>query len=233
MIFICNNEGVSSSPRLLPTTRMLSMRGVAVDHEGHPALRGIDVDAHAGRLLVVSGPNGSGKSTLLGAAAGLVVPQRGSVEVRPGTRIALVPQSTPLPPHLPLTVHDLVAMGTWGRLGSWRPARKADRAAVADAIETVGLTHLTRRRIGALSGGQRQRALLAQALVQRADLVLLDEPMAALDAHSRAIIADAVDLLASTGAAVVAVTHDPGEFRRIDDRLELEDGLVAATVRAR
>ncbi|WP_429458051.1 zinc ABC transporter ATP-binding protein AztA [Microbacterium sp. ZKA21] len=222
-----------SSSLLLPTTHMLSMRGVAVDHEGHPALRGIDVDAHAGRLLVVSGPNGSGKSTLLGAAAGLVVPQRGSVEVRPGTRIALVPQSTPLPPRLPLTVHDLVAMGTWGRLGSWRPARKADRAAMADAIETVGLTHLTRRRIGALSGGQRQRALLAQALVQRADLVLLDEPMAALDAHSRAIIADAVDLLASTGAAVVAVTHDPGEFRRIDDRLELEDGLVAATVRAR
>ena len=224
---------MSSSPLLLPTTRVLSMRGVAVDHEGHPALRGIDVDAHAGRLLVISGPNGSGKSTLLSVAAGLVVPQRGSVEVRPDTRIALVPQSTPLPAHLPLTVHDLVAMGTWARLGAWRPARRADRAAVADAVETVGLTDLSRRRIGTLSGGQRQRALLAQALVQRADLVLLDEPMAALDRHSRVIIADAVDLLASTGAAVVAVTHDPGEFRRIDDRLKLEDGLVATAVRAR
>ena len=205
---------------------MLTLRSVAVDHDGHPALRGIDVDAHAGRLLVVSGPNGSGKSTLLSVAAGLIAPQRGSAEVRPGTRIALVPQSTPLSAHLPLTVHDLVAMGTWARLGSWRPARRADRAAVADAIETVGLTQLSRRRIGALSGGQRQRALLAQALVQRADLVLLDEPMAALDAHSRAIVADAVDLLASTGAAVVAVTHDPGEFRQVDDRLELDDGRV-------
>lgn len=224
---------MSSASLLLPTTRVLTLRGVAVDHDGHPALRGIDVDAHAGRLLVVSGPNGSGKSTLLSAAAGLVVPQTGSVEVRPGTRIALVPQSTPLPAHLPLTVHDLVAMGTWARLGSWRPARRADRSSVADAIETVGLAQLSRRRIGALSGGQRQRALLAQALVQRADLVLLDEPMAALDAHSRTIVADAVDLLASTGAAVVAVTHDPGEFRRIDDRLELDDGRVTETVRAR
>ncbi|WP_406248897.1 zinc ABC transporter ATP-binding protein AztA [Microbacterium sp. M] len=224
---------MSSASLLLPTTRVLTLRGVAVDHDGHPALRGIDVDAHAGRLLVVSGPNGSGKSTLLSVAAGLVVPQRGSVEVRPGTRIALVPQSTPLPAHLPLTVHDLVAMGTWARLGSWRPARRADRAAVADAIETVGLAQLSLRRIGALSGGQRQRALLAQALVQRADLVLLDEPMAALDAHSRTIVADAVDLLASTGAGVVAVTHDPGEFRRIDDRLELDDGRVTETVRAR
>lgn len=223
---------VSSSPLLLPTTRVLSMRGIAVDHDGHPALRGIDVDAHAGRLLVVSGPNGSGKSTLLSVAAGLLAPRSGSIEVRPGTRIALMPQSTPLPAHLPLTVLDLVAMGTWSRLGWWRPARRADRTAVADAVETVGLTELSRRRIGALSGGQRQRAMLAQALVQRADLVLLDEPMAALDAQSRTIIADAVDQLAATGAAVVAVTHDPGEFRRIDDRLELEDGLVAETLRA-
>lgn len=220
-----------SSPSLLPTTRVLSMRDVAVDHDGHPALRGIDVDAHAGRLLVVAGPNGSGKSTLLTVAAGLVSPQRGSVVVRSGSRIALVPQSTPLPPHLPLTVHDLVAMGTWARLGSWRPARRADRSAVADAVETVGLTALSRRRIGTLSGGQRQRALLAQALVQRADLVLLDEPMAALDARSRTIVADAVDQLVSTGAAVVAVTHDPAEFHRIDDRLELEDGRVVALAR--
>ncbi|WP_460796474.1 zinc ABC transporter ATP-binding protein AztA [Microbacterium sp. GXF0217] len=221
---------MQSSTPLLPTTRVLSMRGVAVDHDGHPALRGIDVDAFAGRLLVVSGPNGSGKSTLLSVAAGLLAPHSGSVEVRPGIRTALVPQSTPLPAHLPLTVTDLVSMGTWARLGSWRPARRADRAAVADALEAVGLTDLSRRRIGALSGGQRQRALLAQALVQRADLVLLDEPMAALDAHSRTIVADAVDQLASTGASVVAVTHDPGEFHRIDDRLLLEDGLVAALV---
>ncbi|WP_243229570.1 zinc ABC transporter ATP-binding protein AztA [Microbacterium sp. CIAB417] len=218
-----------SSSALLPTTRVLSLRDVAVDHDGHRALRGVDLDAHAGRLVVVSGPNGSGKSTLLSVAAGLLVPRHGSVEVRRGARVALVPQSTPLPPHLPLTVADIVAMGTWARLGAWRPARKTDRALVAEAIAGVGLTDLTRRPIGTLSGGQRQRALLAQALVQRADLVLLDEPMAALDARSRAIIADAVDQLTATGAAVVAVTHDPGEFRRIDQRVELEDGRVVVS----
>lgn len=217
---------VSSSPLLLPTTRVLSLRDIVVYRDGHPALRGVDVDAHAGHLLAIIGPNGSGKSTLLSVAAGLLPPRSGTVELRPGLRVALVPQSTPLPAHLPLTVTDIVTMGTWGRLGVWRPARRADRALVADAVDTVGLAALARRPIGSLSGGQRQRALLAQALVQRADLVLLDEPMAGLDAHSRAIIAETIDQLTATGSGVIAVTHDITEFTSIDDALELQDGRV-------
>lgn len=221
--------GVSSSSLLLPTTLLLTMRDIAVDRDGHPALRAVDADAHAGRLLAVTGANGSGKSTLLAVAAGLLVPHRGTVDLRPGLRIALVPQSTPLAAHLPLHVTDIVTMGTWGRLRAWRPARRADRDLVVDAIETVGLTDLARRPIGTLSGGQRQRALLAQALVQRADLVLLDEPMAGLDAHSRAIIAKTIDQLTAAGSAVLAVTHDIAEFTSIDDILELQDGRVVRT----
>ena len=159
-------------------------------------------------------------------AAGLLTPQRGIVDLRPGIRIALVPQSTPLAPHLPLSVTDIVTMGTWGRLGAWRPARRADREIVRDAIATVGLADLSRRPIGTLSGGQRQRALLAQTLVQRADLVLLDEPMAGLDARSREIIAATIDRLTETGSGVIAVTHDVAEFASVDDVLELQDGRV-------
>lgn len=215
---------VSSTPHLLPTTRVLSLRDIAVDRDGHPALRGVDAEAHAGRLLAVVGANGSGKSTLLAVAAGLLTPHRGFVDLRPGLRVAFVPQSTPLPSHLPLNVTDIVTMGTWGRLGAWRPARRADRALVADAIDTVGLTDLARRPVGTLSGGQRQRALLAQALVQRADLVLLDEPMAGLDSRSRVIIAATIAQLAATGSGVIAVTHDITEFTAVDDVLELQDG---------
>lgn len=215
---------VALSPLLLPTTRVLSLRDIAVDRDGHPALRGVDAEAHAGRLLTVVGANGSGKSTLLAVAAGLLTPHRGIVDLRPGLRIALVPQSTPLPPHLPLRVTDLVTMGTWSRLGAWRPARRADRDRVKDAIATVGLTELARRPIGTLSGGQRQRAILAQALVQRADLVLLDEPMAGLDSRSRSIIAETIGQLTATGCGVIAVTHDITEFTAVDDVLELQDG---------
>lgn len=220
MIFICNTGRM----RTTIATRVLMLAGVSVDLDGHPALRGVTAQAHAGRLLAVVGPNGSGKSTLLAVAAGLLTPTTGSVDRRKGMRIALVPQSTHLPPHLPLTVRDIVTMGTWAALGAWRPARRTDRARVRDAITTVGLTDVARRPIGAVSGGQRQRTLLAQALVQRADLVLLDEPMAGLDAASRRIIADAVAQLTSDGAAVIAVTHDLAEFSGIDDVLELADG---------
>lgn len=218
--------GVSSPPQLLPTTRVLSLSDIAVDLDGHPALRGVDAEAHAGRLLAVTGANGSGKSTLLAVAAGLLTPHRGIVDLRPGIRIALVPQSTPLAPHLPLSVTDIVTMGTWGRLGSWRPSRRADRDLVHEAIATVGLADLARRPIGTLSGGQRQRALLAQALVQRADLVLLDEPMAGLDSRSRQIIAATIEQLTATGSGVIAVTHDVDEFTTVDDVLELQDGRV-------
>lgn len=212
------------SPPLLPTTRLLSLRDIAVDRDGHPALRGIDMHVHAGRLHVVVGANGSGKSTLIAVAAGLLIPHRGVVESRRDLRIALVPQSTPLSAHLPLSVADIVTMGTWGALGAWRPARRTDRERIADAIAIVGLSDLSRRPIGTLSGGQRQRALLAQALVQRADLVLLDEPMAGLDSRSRTIIATAIDRLTTDGAGVIAVTHDVAEFARVDDLLELRDG---------
>lgn len=219
-------RGVSSPALPLPTTHVISLCDIAVDLDGHAALRGVDAHAHAGRLLAVVGPNGSGKSTLLSVAAGLITPQRGTVSVRPKTRIALVPQSTPLAAHLPLSVTDIVAMGSWGRLGAWRRARTSDRAAVTDAIASVELTPLARRPIGALSGGQRQRTLLAQALVQRADLVLLDEPMTGLDTRSRAIIADTITRLTQTGAAVIVVTHDASELASIDDVIELNDGLV-------
>lgn len=221
-------DGVLLSPLPLPTTRLLSLCAIAADRDGHQALRGVDAEAHARRVLGVVGPNGSGKSTLLEVAAGLLTPHQGTVDRRPGLRIAFVPQSTPLAAHLPLSVTDIVTMGTWGRLGAWRPARRADRALVANAIDTVELNDLARRPIGTLSGGQRQRALLAQALVQRADLVLLDEPMAGLDSRSRSIIANTIDQLAESGSGVIAVTHDLTEFTSVDDVLELQDGRAVS-----
>lgn len=224
MIFICNNEHMTTPP--LTTTRVLSVRDVGVTHGDHVALQGVTAAFYAGRLCAIVGPNGSGKSTLLDVAAGLREPQYGSVERQRGIRIALLAQSTPLPAHLPLTVRDVVTMGTWARLGPWRRRRPADRSIVESALAAVELTAQARRPISALSGGQRQRALLAQALAQRADLVLLDEPMSALDTRSRQIIADTLHHLVTSGTAVVAATHDPGEFTAVDDLIELREGRL-------
>lgn len=182
--------------------------GVHVDLGGRPVLRGIDLEALPGEVTAVVGPNGAGKSTLLSVLAGLVQPHAGSVEHADAASIAFVPQRSALSDRLPITVGELVAMGRWQHTGFWRPLSPADRAIVAGALETVGMTPLRRRPVSELSGGQRQRALIAQGLAQRAGLLLLDEPMAGLDAFARDAVADAISSATAAGTAVVAVTHD-------------------------
>lgn len=186
--------------------------GVEVDVAGHPVLRGTDLTARAGRITAVAGPNGSGKSTLIGVLAGLIRPRAGLVQHAFPGDLALVPQDSPLSGRLPLTVGELVAMGRWRHAGPWRPLSRHDRAIVDESLEVVGLAQLRRRPIGALSGGQRQRALLAQGLAQRARLLLLDEPMSALDDVSVAGVNAALAAATDAGAAVVVVTHDLGEL---------------------
>jgi zinc/manganese transport system ATP-binding protein len=189
--------------------------GVDVDLAGHPVLRDIDLTAQAGQITAIVGPNGSGKSTLIGVLAGLIRPRAGQVEHAFPGDLALVPQDSALSGQLPLTVGELVAMGRWRRAGFWRPLSHDDRAIIDESLETVGLTELRRRPVGALSGGQRQRALLAQGLAQRARLLLLDEPMSALDDASVSGANAALTAAMDAGAAVVVVTHDLSELSRV------------------
>ncbi len=227
-VFICDTGRVFSST-VIPTRRRLvaELRGVTVAFDGHVALRGIDLDISRDEVLAIVGANGSGKSTLLAVAAGLLSPASGTVDRAPGTRVGLVPQTSNDGARLPLTVSDLVAMGRWRERGPFLPLRRSDRTRIADAIETVGLTPLSRRPLGLLSGGQRQRAHIAQALAQDADLLLLDEPMSGLDAASREAVASALATVARTGVAVVAVTHDLAELGEVDAVCRLVDGRIA------
>lgn len=190
--------------------------GLDLDVAGHPVLRGIDVTAYAGEVTAIVGPNGSGKSTLVAALAGLLRPRAGRIEHAAPHEIALVPQQTVLSDRLPITVGELVAMGRWRRTGFWRPLDHDDRAIITESLEAVELVELRRSPVCALSGGQRQRALLAQGLAQRAPLLLLDEPMTALDVASRRAVNGAVEAAASAGAAVVVVTHDLDDLTRVD-----------------
>ncbi|MFE3545763.1 zinc ABC transporter ATP-binding protein AztA [Nocardia sp. NPDC059177] len=181
-----------------------------------------------GRITAIVGPNGSGKSTLLGVLAGTVAARSGTVERTTTRRPAIVVQHTAIPSTLPITVRDAVAMGRWAHRGPWRRLTRADRALAQRCLERMDLTELATRRLDSLSGGQRQRTLLAQALAQESDLLLLDEPATGLDTASQARISEVLDEVAATGVTIVAATHDRVEAGRAAHCLLLRDGRAVA-----
>ncbi|NHC24310.1 ATP-binding cassette domain-containing protein [Nocardioides sp. IC4_145] len=199
----------------------VAAQGLCYAHDAEDVLHDVSVAVPRGAVTVVCGPNGAGKSTLVELLAGVLEPRRGNV-VRHG-RIALVVQRPAVPDTLPVTVRDVVTMGTWSR----RRPRAEARRAVDEAIARVSLTGFEDRPLSTLSGGQRQRALLAQGVVQEADVLLLDEPAAGLDAASRdttrtILRAEARD----RGAAVVCVSHDEDSIRSADRVIRLAEGRL-------
>jgi manganese transport system ATP-binding protein len=204
--------------------------GLTVARGRTPALRDVDLTIEAGTITALVGPNGSGKSTFLHAVSGLVAPERGELAVlglsprdaRP--RVAYVLQRTRLSAVLPISVREVVAMGSWMR----EESRAERRAAVDDALARLGLGDLADRQLVELSGGQRQRALVAQGLVQRADLLLLDEPLAGLDLPAAGAIAAVLVEERRRGATVVLATHDLAEAEQADAVVLLSGRVVAA-----
>jgi manganese/iron transport system ATP-binding protein len=187
---------------------------VSTGYGVRPAVEHATLTVEAGTLLAVVGPNGAGKSTLLKVMAGLLPVWTGRVEVlgeRPGKaahRIAYVPQAELVDWQFPVTVEGVVAMGRYPRLGWVRRPGAADRRAVADALELVGMADHTGTQIGELSGGQRRRVFLARALAAEPDLFLLDEPVTGVDATTQEDIMDILEGQAASGKTVVATTHD-------------------------
>jgi len=188
---------------------------------------------HAMTALV--GPNGAGKSTLLKGILGLTpVHDRDSVRFFGGPldsardRIAYLPQRSELDWDFPATAIDIVAMGTYRRLGLFRRVGRAARREAQDALELVGLGGLAARPISELSGGQRQRVLVARALAQRADLLLLDEPFANVDEATERTIARVLRDLAARGATILAVHHDLSTVREEFDEAIMLDRTVVS-----
>lgn len=207
------------------TPHAARLRGVTVLFPGAHALIDADVDIPAGRITALVGPNGAGKSTLLEVLAGVRRPTAGVREVHART-VGFVPQRIRLPDRLPVTAHDVVSVGTWGRRRLRRPTPAEARDAVRLALARMDLAGIADRPFGSLSGGQRQRALLAQGLARRADLLLLDEPTTALDRESAERIRAVIREEADAGAAVVCVSHDGGLIDSADLRVSLREGRI-------
>ena len=187
---------------------------VSVGYEDKVVLEDVDLELAAGSLTAVVGPNGGGKSTLLKLIAGLLEPWGGTISVlggRPGEHaraVAYVPQAEAVDWSFPVAAADVVMMGRYPRLGPLRRPGSRDHAAVAHALELVGMTAHARRQIGALSGGQRRRVFLARALASQPDLYLLDEPVTGVDNATQEDLMTVLDAEARSGKTVIASTHD-------------------------
>jgi len=195
------------------------------------ALREVSLRVPPGARVALVGPNGSGKSTLLKTAAGLLPVRGGRVRIYgnpPGAchhRVAYLPQRTEVDWRFPIDVRRLVLTGRYVHLGWLRRPGPDDWAIVDAALEQLGLSALAGRQVGQLSGGQQQRALLARALVQGADLLLLDEPLNAVDATTRAIVAETLAAAHAAGKTAVVATHDLGRLETdFDGAIYLSEG---------
>ncbi|WP_367306996.1 metal ABC transporter ATP-binding protein [Alicyclobacillus acidocaldarius] len=213
----------------------IAFRNLTVSYGSLPVFAHLTGEIQAGQLVGVLGPNGAGKSTLLKALAGLIRPIEGSVEIdgkpvkRRNAAIGYVPQAVQLDEDVPLTGRDLVGLGLDGhRLGFPLPTRRR-RDAIEAALAEVNALHLADRRIGRLSGGERQRLLIAQAIVSKPRVLLLDEPLNNLDLASTHQVVDLVKRLAHEGQmAVLLVAHDVNPLiDRADEILYLANGRMA------
>ena len=211
----------------------ITCRDLAVGYGGRPVVEGIDVALQPGQWLAVIGTNGSGKSTLLKTLAGLIAPAAGGVEVATTgdaagrASVSYLSQSHEQGFLLPIRSRDVVCMGRWPARGLTGRLRRDDQEMVDDAMAAMGITDLADQPLGTLSGGQCQRVHLAQALCRRADVLLLDEPTAGLDAASRERYLAVMDSERARGSVIVTATHDVREAQRADVVLVVAERVVA------
>ena len=194
----------------------------------------VSADIKAGRTTAIVGPNGAGKSSLLKAALGLIPASSGEVSFfggplrRAHSRVAYVPQRESVDWDFPVNARDVVAMGLYRRIGWCLPVRSIHRRMADEALADVGLADFANRQISELSGGQQQRVFLARALAQKADLYLMDEPFASVDAATEQAILGVLGRIKASGGTVVCVHHDletvAGYF---DDAILLNMRVVA------
>lgn len=191
-----------------------------------PVIEHVDLSVGRGEFVALVGPNGSGKSTLLKLLLGVVKPDAGRIlllgrppgEVVDRWRIGYVPQRPVLAPDVPATAREVVTAGRLARRGWWRPLRPGDHAAVDHALESVDLAAAADQPVTLLSGGQQQRVSIARAFASEPELLILDEPIAGIDAGSQRRFRDSlVHLIRDHGAGVLLVSH---ELSAVADRID-------------
>ena len=195
----------------------------------------VDLELARGERVALLGSNGSGKTTLLRGVLGLAARTGGSVEVdgepapsrRSRRRTGYVPQAMTVGGGVPTTVREVVATGRLPLRRPWVPARRADADAVREALEAVDMAEHAAEDVTELSGGQQRRVLIARALAAEPDLLVLDEPLAGVDAASARGLARTLSALAGRDVTLLVVTHEIGPLADVVDRaVVLQHGRV-------
>ncbi len=213
----------------------ISIHDMTVAYHRRPVLWDIDFAAEEGRLIGIVGPNGAGKSTLIKACLDLIPKASGSIRIygqpykKQRQLVGYVPQRESIDWEFPINALDVVTMGTYGKIAWCLPPRKKHRAAAYEALEKVGMAEYAHRQISRLSGGQQQRVFLARALVQDAQLYLMDEPFAGVDAATESAIIALLKDLKARGRTVLVVHHDLQTVKSyFDDVILLNMRIVAS-----
>ena len=205
----------------------ISVRNLTVSYGPVPALLDISVDIEPSQLVGVIGPNGSGKSTFIKSVLGFIKPDHGTVaffgdeDTNASGRIAYVPQRGSVDWDYPITVREVATMGRYSKRRWWQNLRRQDYRMADEALEKVRMSDFAKRQIGQLSGGQQQRVFMARALAQDADVLLLDEPFAGVDAATERAILNVLTETREQGKTVVVVHHDLATAAEYFDRLLL------------
>jgi len=193
---------------------ILEVHDLTVSYHNKPVLWNIDFDLPAGIVAGIVGPNGAGKSTLIKSIMGLIEPDQGYAkifgkeldEVR--SKVSYVPQRESVDWDFPASVMDVVLMGRYGRRGFWSRYNTEDRKIAKQSLEQVDMLPFAKRQISQLSGGQQQRVFLERALAQQADVYLMDEPFAGVDAATEASILTLLKKMSEEGKTMIVVHHD-------------------------
>ena len=185
----------------------IEIRNLTVAYGENIALENFNLDIEAGSLMALVGPNGAGKSTLIKTILKFLKQITGEIKIN-GKTLAYVPQRNSVDWDFPTTLFDVVEMGCYGRVGLFKRVSKEEKQKVLKAIEQVGMLDFKDRQISELSGGQQQRAFIARALVQEADIYLMDEPFQGVDSTTEKSIVDILKKLKSDGKTLIVVHHD-------------------------
>lgn len=210
-----------NTQRSMPASRSTSNSPPAIEVEhltvsygSTLALLDVSFAIEPGKLVGVIGPNGSGKSTLIKAILGFVHPDFGEVRLfgepaeKAKGRVAYVPQRGSVDWDFPVTVREVALMGRYGHVPWWRDLSAEDYRIADEALRMVRMEEYADRQIGQLSGGQQQRVFMARAMAQGAEILLLDEPFAGVDAATERAILDVLERTRSAGRTLVVVHHD-------------------------
>ena len=185
----------------------IEIKNLTVAYGENIALEDFNLDVEIGSLMALVGPNGAGKSTLIKTILKFLKQITGEIKIN-GKNLAYVPQRNSVDWDFPTTLFDVVEMACYGRVGLFKRVNKEEKAKVLKAIEQVGMLEFKDRQISELSGGQQQRAFIARALVQEADIYLMDEPFQGVDSTTEKSIVDILKKLKSDGKTLLVVHHD-------------------------